>query len=380
MRLKYFVLILLFSAVSINAQDWVRFDSLLVKGIDQIYGIKFQEAEKTFKIVEKEYPRHPAGKFFAAMITWWKIATDIDNTQYDDKFYDQLDDAIDLCDDILDDNDKNVDGLFFKGGSLGFRGRLLAIRENWFDAALDGKEALPLIFKAYENDPKRIDVQMGFGIYNYYAAVIPARYPVVKPFMVFFPKGDKEKGLKQLEHVAFNGRYTKIESRYFLMTLYFQFENNWEEAMKYAKLLIKDYPDNPVFQKYYGTIFVRQNDYASAQKVFRNVLDKVKKGYPAYNDRFEREAEYYIGMHHREKGNIDSTIYYLSKSVAISRVIENDEPKGFLIMGSLYLAMAYDQAGRRQEAIKLYKEILDYPDRSNSRKLAEQYLKTPYKD
>jgi len=49
-------------------------------------------------------------------------------------------------------------------------------------------------------------------------------------------------------------------------------------------------------------------------------------------------------------------------------------------MGSLYLAMAYDQAGRRQEAIKLYKEILDYPDRSNSRKLAEQYLKTPYKD
>jgi tetratricopeptide (TPR) repeat protein len=85
-------------------------------------------------------------------------------------------------------------------------------------------------------------------------------------------------------------------------------------------------------------------------------------------------------MHHREKGNIDSTIYYLSKSVAISRVIENDEPKGFLIMGSLYLAMAYDQAGRRQEAIKLYKEILDYPDRSNSRKLAEQYLKTPYKD
>jgi tetratricopeptide (TPR) repeat protein len=380
MRLKYVVLTLLFSAISINAQDWVRFDSLLVKGIDQIYGIKFQEAEKTFKIVEKEYPRHPAGKFFGAMITWWKIATDIDNTQYDDEFYDQVEEAIDLCDDILDDNDKNVDGLFFKGGSLGFRGRLHAIRESWFDAALDGKEALPLIFKAYENDPTRIDVQMGFGIYNYYAAVIPTRYPVVKPFMVFFPKGDKDKGLKQLEHVAFNGRYTKIESRYFLMTLYFQFENNWEEAMKYAKLLIKDYPDNPVFQKYYGTIFVRKNDYESAQKVFRNVLDKVKKGYPAYNDRFEREAEYYIGMHHREKGNIDSTVYYLSKSVAISKVIEKDEPKGFLIMGSLYLAMAYDKIGRRQDAIKLYKEVLEYKDRSSSHKLAEQYLKTPYRD
>ena len=35
------------------------------------------------------------------------------------------------CDKLLDVDEKNVDALFFKGGAIGFRGRLRAIRESW---------------------------------------------------------------------------------------------------------------------------------------------------------------------------------------------------------------------------------------------------------
>jgi TolA-binding protein len=72
--MKYFFYLIVFLTVLIShvdAQDydWARHDSLVKAGIDQIYGIQFEKAENTFDIVIKEYPTHPSGKFFKAMIT-----------------------------------------------------------------------------------------------------------------------------------------------------------------------------------------------------------------------------------------------------------------------------------------------------------------------
>ena len=183
------------------------YDSLVKAGINQIYSIKFEEAEKTFQVLKKEYPKHPASRFFFAMIDWWNIILSEENEELDDRFYENIEETVDFCDEILDNNPDDVDAMFFKGGAIGFRGRLNVIRENWFSAANDGREALPLVEHAYELDPTNVDVQLGFGIYNYLAAVIPERYPIVKPVMIFFPEGNKELGLEQLKEAAASGKY-----------------------------------------------------------------------------------------------------------------------------------------------------------------------------
>ncbi|MFA7229115.1 MAG: hypothetical protein WC061_08770, partial [Melioribacteraceae bacterium] len=89
-----FSIILLFS-IRISAQniDWVRHDSLVKAGINQIYGIEFDKADRTFDQVVREYSTHPSGKFFKAMTTWWRILLDIDNESMDDKFFDQLEEV-----------------------------------------------------------------------------------------------------------------------------------------------------------------------------------------------------------------------------------------------------------------------------------------------
>jgi len=382
LKTKYLlmVLVLIFSeSYSQSKYNWVRHDSLVKAGVDQIYGIEFDKAEKTFDTVLREYPTHPSGKFFKAMITWWRILLDLDNESLDDKFFDQLEDCIDMCDDILDKNENNIDALFFKGGSIGFRGRLRAIRESWFKAALDGKDGLAIVFKAYEADPKNTDIQLGFGIYHYYADVIPGKYPAVKPFMIFFPKGDKEKGLKELENVAWNGRYARIESRYFMMTLNFQFEENMDETRRWGRILLNDFPNNPNFQKYYGLTFIKENNYPEAKKTFRDIYIKCLRGMPGYNKRFEREATYYIGMDYKLRNKVDSAAVFFEKSEKLSRQIDKDEESGFLINTVFYLGMLYDQMGMREKAVKYYKETLKLRDRNDSHKYAEQYLKIPYK-
>lgn len=381
MKTKTLSIILFFITIGISAQnyDWARHDTLLKKGIGQIYGMQLEDAEKTFDLVSAEFAEHPSGKFFKAMITWWRILLDLDDENMDDKFFGQLEKVIDMCDDIMDNNSKNKDALFFKGGALGFRGRLRAIRESWLKAALDGKDGLSLIFKSYGVDPKNPDLQLGFGIYHYYAEVIPQKYPVVKPFMIMFPKGDKNKGLRELENVAMKGRFARIESRYLLMMLNFQFEGNILEARKWAKMLLYEFPNNPEFEKYYALTFIKEGNKLQASKIFQGVYKKCEKGMLGYNKRFKREAAYYIGDYYFLWNQIDSAAFYLEKTAALSREIKSEKESGFLINTLLTLGMLNDQLGKRDKALMFYNDILRMKDFRDSHLKAKSYLKTPYK-
>ena len=353
------------------------FDTMVNTGIKQIYNIKFTEAEKTFRSVMADYPEHPAGRFFLAMIDWWKILLDPDNESYDEIFFLKLEDVIYQCDQLLDKNPKDVDALFFKGGSIGFRGRLRAFRESWLKAADDGREALPIVEEAASLDPNNMDVQLGFGIYNYYASVIPNEYPMIKPLMIFFPDGDKEKGIQQLKNTAFNGKFAKYEARYFLMTLYYRYENNLMMAEDYSRLLHEDFPDNPVFEKWRGRIAVRRSDYRLTDSVFNSVLKKAEKKMFGYNTpNTVREAVYYVGNNLKNNGFLDSARVYFQKCIQESQKIdEQGEESGFQVNAYVYLAQIEETVNRKSEAIRLYEKILNLKDYNRSHSIAENSLK-----
>ena len=357
-----------------------KFDSTVTAGIKQIYDIKFEKAEQTFGMILKDYPGKPQGKFFLAMIDWWKILLNPENKSYDDIFYTKLDSVIDQCDGILKNDPDNEDALFFKGGAIGFRGRLRTLRNSWLKAADDGRMALPIVEKAGKLDPGNVDVKLGFGIYNYFAAVIPEEYPLIKPLMIFFPPGDKKKGLEQLIDVAFNGRYTKYEARYFLTTLYYNYENNPEEADKWARMLFKDFPDNPVFERWEGRISAKLGNYFRSASIFQNVWGKALENKTGYNyPGVKREASYYIAYQYRNLSKLDSAQYFFNQCVKYSLVVDKKEASGFIINSYLYLGMINDEWGNRKVAVAYYNKILDLRDFRNSHGMAEKYLKDPYK-
>ncbi len=374
------VLLLIVLSASLGFARGKEFDSTVANGIRQIYNIKFTEAETTFRKLMADYPNEPAGRFFLAMVDWWKILLDLDVETYDDIFYQKLEDVIYFCDKILDEDKNDVEALFFKGGSIGFRGRLRAIRESWIKAADDGREALPIVEHASKLDPNNLDVQLGFGIYNYYASVIPDKYPMVKPLMLFFPSGNKAKGLEQLYNTAMNGKYAKYEARYFLMTLYYQFENNPYKADEFAKMLCEDFPDNPNFERWRGRISVKRGDYYMASDIFRDVLNKYNKKYPGYDIKGAREATYYIAVHNRNMNKIDTARIVFEDCVKYCKEIDKKEESGFQINAILYLGMLNDLQGNRSAAEKYYKQLLDMRDYGESRRKAKQYLESPYKE
>ena len=360
--------------IQVKGQD-AKFDSIVIKGIKQIYSIELKQAEKTFNKLITDYPKHPAGKFFLAMLDWWRILLDTSTEQRDELFFEKIEEVIDHCDKILDEDPENIDALFFKGGAIGFRGRLNALRESWLSAADDGRGALPLVEEAGELDPDNVDVKLGFGIYNYYAAVIPEKFPIVKPLMIFLPSGDKGLGLKQLKDVAQNGKYTKYEARYFLMTLYYRFEKNYDAAEEYSKMLNEDFPNNPVFERWRGRIAMKKGDLILADSIFKSILWKGEKRYPGYNTlRAKREANYYIGYNFRNLGKHNSAQVYLEKCINYSLKLDKDEESGFLINATLYLG-TIKEMGKEYAAAKMYyQRVLDMREFGNSHDLADIYL------
>lgn len=374
---KILFVLLLISFVAAQNKD--KYDQLVSQGVKQIYNLEFENAEKTFSQFKKEFPKHPAGKFFDAMVIWWKIMIDLDNEKYDDAFIDKLDDAIDYCEDLLDKNPNNADALFFKGGSLGFRGLLYSIRESWFKAAGDGAEALPIVTKVYKTDSTNVDVQLGFGIYNYFAVALPEQYPVIKPLMVFIPKGDKKKGLAQLDYAARKGKYAHYEARFTLLKLYSMFEKNYDKALYYANWLLDDFPNNPVFHRYLGQVQIKKYGYQMAGATFKDIYDRCNKGMFGYNKKVKREATYYLGVKSKLDKDIDQAIKYFEDSERLSSELDEDEESGFYINAVLYLGQLNDLKGNRAKAKKYYEKVLDMPDYGEAQSKAEQYLKNPYK-
>lgn len=382
MTKKIFTLLIILLAITKQdiAAQAIQFDSLVQKGIREIYNIKFEEAEITFRKVMSDYPEHPSGRFFLAMIDWWRILLDLDEEKYDDLLFQKLEDVIFQCDGILKKNKNDVDALFFKGGAIGFRGRLRAVRESWLKAADDGREALPIVELASKLDPDNKDVELGFGIYNYYAAVIPEKYPLIKPLMFFFPSGDKQKGINQLQNTATHGKYAKYEAQYFLMTLFQQFENDFTKAYEYAVNLNNEFPDNPSFQRWRGRMAVRRGFDFEYFSIFSNVYERCKSNLIGYNNKAEREATYYMGLYYRGNRNIDSAKVYFEECEKLSKVIDGKNHSGFLVNAVLYQAYFEDLLGNREEALRKYKEVLNMKEFSQSHFHAKLYLDRPYKE
>ena len=269
--------------------------------------------------------------------------------------------------------------MFFKGGAVGFRGRLRANRGKWLRAANDGIVALPLVQKAYELDPHNYDVLLGIGIYNYYAAVIPDRYPFVKPAMILFPSSDRKKGLEQLRQASLHAKFAQVEATYFLMQNYFIYEKDYASALELARKLHEKYPNNSMFYRYLARCLVSTGYLGEANDIFIDIINRYTQRQLGYDTYDAREAHYYIGKFEFLAGRFDNALNNLYACDEFSRQLDKEESSGFMSLANLIVGMIYDAQGKRQYAVLQYKKVLAMQEYENSYKDAKKYLQQPYK-
>ena len=381
MRVLTWTVCLLLAAATLRAEvDEARYEAAAQQGIERVYNLEFEEAERDFRSMIAMAPERPAGHFMLAMVTWWRILIDIDDERYDDTFLEDLDRVVAMCDSILEIDDRDVGAIFFKGGAMGFEGRLRFHRNDYLAAADAGRRALPLVQIAMELAPENNDILLGSGIYNYYADVIPREYPFLKPLLLLVPAGDRQKGLEQLTRAAEHGRYASIEASYFLMQVYFFYEHDYGKALDIARTLHQRFPNNMQFHRYLGRCYVALSAWDSAGVVFGEIARRAEAGQRGYTATIEREGQYYLGLQELHRQQYDAALQHLYRCDELSRTLDLSGPSGFMVNANLKIGTIYDLQGKRDLAIQQYRKVLEMDEYRDSHEQAERYLTQPYRD
>ena len=358
-------------------------DARVQRAVDLIYNLRLPEAEHFFAAIKTSHPAHPLGHFFFAMVQWWRVLIDLDDDSEDKEFYRRLEVCIAVCDARLKRTPDDFDAILFKGGAIGFRGRLRGDRRQMLRAARDGMRSLPLLKRSRSLEPTNKDILFGQGIYNYFREVIPQKYPIVKAVTWLLESGDREVGLQQLREVAREGSYARAEALYFLAQVHRLFEEDDAGALPYLQQLRALYPANSIFHRYTALTYAKLGRWESAIPLYREVVERSLSGQTGYHRRGHIEAEYYQGRNAFLMARLQTAIHHFTAADSLSRGLgarpKDQEVRGYVALANLYLGMALDALGRRPEAVLRYRRVRLLPSHGASHKLARRYEREAYR-
>lgn len=285
----------------------------ITEALEDMYNFKFASAEQQFRWLKQKYPWHPLPYFLVGLSEWWKIMPNPKVTSNDDKFLAYMDSAIFKAEKLYLMPEFKVEASFFLAASYGFKGRLYSDedRKNWTKAIAAGKSALNYMEDSKGYNDLSPELLFGDGLYNYFSVWVPENYSLLKPVLLFFPKGDKDLGVKQLREVSYNAFYTRIESMVWLMRILNNYENKQVEAFNIAEYLHTSYPDNPYFHRYFARMLYSLGRYPEMEFVSRDIMNKIEEGKLGYESNSGRYAAFFLGQFNDSKRNkVESEKYY----------------------------------------------------------------------
>ena len=345
------------------------------QAVNDMYNFKFESAEKQFRWLIQDYPEHPLPYFLLGLSQWWKMAPNIGNGQHDESFTEYMDRSIELAKAMQDEDPQNVEASFFLSAAYGFKGRLHAERRNWRKAASAGKSALKHLDKSRGKSDLSPEFLFGDALYNYYSVWIPENYPILKPILVFFKKGDKELGIKQLQEVANNAFYTRTEAQFFLMRILALEQQDLIKALQVSQYLNTTFPDNSYFHRFYARLLYTTGRHWQAEKESLNILTKIDSGMVGYGPVCGRYASFFLGQIYVNKNRMDDAQMYYQRAVNFSED-SNDLESGYYLFSLIGLGDIAYHMGNVSGARQYYKMVKKQAKKSHpAHKRAKDRLK-----
>jgi tetratricopeptide (TPR) repeat protein len=270
-----FVISLFWSKGTTNAQILQDTSSVkqLKQGIDYIYNSQFGLAEEVLTTINSKYPGHPVTFLFKGLLINWENYPLLPFSHERKSFESQLHASIRLSeaeDGWSDDPEKLLISLCSR--SL----LMLLYSENEMSSDLIPwvHGTYRCIRKAFEYNSVYADLCYFTGLYNYYREAYPEQHPIYKAVAFLFPRGDKEKGLEELQKAAENAIVLGPEAYSILSWICIQYENDFPRALDYSKTVFDRYPVNPWFRAEYLKNLFLIREYDEAEQIILSSADE----------------------------------------------------------------------------------------------------------
>ena len=347
-------------------------DELGIKGIDLVFDMQFEQANKIFDEMIRMDPENAIGYFLKSKsYLWMTIFSANDDKEHIEKFLDLSFKTIDIAKKMLDKNEDYIDALFYMGNAYGYIGRWDGKTGHWIKAFWYGRKGTNYLKKVIEKDPDYYDAYLGLGMYHYYVDVLP-KYIKALSFLLGLG-GDSEKGIDEVILASSKGNLTRGESKFLLATeIYLNYEKNYEKALPLLKELTTNYPHN-LFYKY-SLAGCYQNLYKydlSVQTIEKALQSESLKEYP-----FLRSQIYYsLGETYSQMNEFDQAVLAYKNAYKILQSEKGN--KSWVYSWALFfIGFDYEMMGSIDKAHEYYSQIKE-SDNEGAYKYALAMIKNP---
>jgi len=381
-----------------------RFEELRRSGLDALYNIDYDKAQRDFKEIVQLYPNHPGGYQLLAARVWIKTLYESRRLQVslysNESFYTNGDDKVDpkivtefrnltrqakqLAEAKLKQEPKNIEALDFLANTEGLKASFEeAVERRHFAALRDGNDAVDHHREVLKLDPKYIDAQITIGLYEYVVGSLPLPVKILAGATGY--RGSKKRGLALLEQVAKDGHWSQDDAKTVLVLLYTR-EKRFADVVKLTRELSAKYPRNYLLKLETADALVSLAGVKRKEKDLPGAVQSEKEAFATFDevlrDRNVRDsAVRALDLIHFKYGEALLMAGYndrAAKEFLAATKVDRAEA-GLVTMAHLYAARSYDVAGKRDEALAQYKEVLARPNVYAAHDEAKKGLRQAYR-
>ena len=385
-----------------SESDRAQYEALRRSGHAALYDFDYDKALKDFKEIDRLFPTHPAGPQLQAARLWIKTLYEtrrLQSTLYSsESFYSSGDDKVDpkIVNDFrsltrearrraevrLKTNPKDVEALYWLGAIEGLKASFEeAVERRHFAALRDGNDSVDHHREVLKLDPTFIDANLTVGLYEYVVGSLPLPIKLVAGITGY--RGSKRRGLEMLEQVVKEGTWANGDAASLLIVLYSR-EKRYTEALAHARAQSAKYPRNYLFKLEAAGALVAQAEIERKNKNTDAVVKAEREAFAIFDELLRDRsgaASRVLDLIHFKYGEVllaaGEGERGAKEFMAATRVDRADP--ALVTMAHLYAARSFDLAGKRNDALSQYREVLTRPDIYDAHDAAKKGLQKPYR-
>ncbi len=380
-RYIFLVALLLGLALSARAQppeliNDSDFRTDATAAIDSIYNFNFDGADARLAPWKNQYPDHPLWMVLDGIEFWWKVLSDLEDTSHDEQFVNIMKRVDYQAGKLLHNQPSHADGLIVRAISNGYLARHNANRGNWLTSMNFARKALNAYNYLRDQQPDLPDLKLAEGLKLYYTAYLPEEYPIVKTVSWAMPSGNKEKGLVFIREASEEAIFARAEAAYFLGNINYNYENDYEVAVRQFETLQNQYPNNNYYARVLAKSYYKRGKHDEALNFIQQTLQRWKEDNLPHFKVMQEELLAWKGRILEQREDDQAALEAYQKSFEVSQQLPRTKERSFYVVSG-YLAgdLLYEQ--NKPDEAKYYLKKVSEADVDNGyRERARELLAT----
>ncbi len=252
---------------SVNARISNQQISQIQKGLYLGESQHYDSSMIIFDSYIKKYPQEPIGLTFKMSIIGLKML-DYENDSLESVFLDGLNRGIALANSQLSNGTDSAWAFFIKGMALATKSSQLIKKEHYFKGIQTGRKSLKLLKKSSKIDSTIYDSYLYTGLYDYVKKEIKDKFR----WILFLSKQNNIKsGIRKLELCRKHSLFSKTAATQALLGVYAREKDFAQAQIVYADIIDK-FPNNRPARWTYANYLFEDKRWNNAEKIYKELL------------------------------------------------------------------------------------------------------------